>query len=235
MITYLKKIRRLLVNQGSIRKYILYALGEIILVVIGILIALQINNWNEKNKALEAENLLLIEVNDALSSDSISIEGSQKLFLSASRYYENCFKVYQGIYPKDSLDNIRVMRRINLIEPIVDVNYPNLAAEVLSQEVKLGVLDYYQSLAQWKEFCDEYNRFIRNDLRPFLGVMQWQNYGAQYSDTINYFNTEKFFNDLSKPEVQQILFEAEQRTKGPHGKVMESYKNLKKIINEYIN
>ena len=39
---------------GTIRKYLIYAIGEIALVVIGILIALQINNWNESRKSQES-------------------------------------------------------------------------------------------------------------------------------------------------------------------------------------
>jgi len=48
MIKFFRHIRRSLINQNQIGKYFKYAIGEIILVVIGILIALQINNWNEK-------------------------------------------------------------------------------------------------------------------------------------------------------------------------------------------
>jgi len=50
MLTFLRKIRKSLIESGSARKYLLYAIGEIALVVIGILIALQINNWNEGRK-----------------------------------------------------------------------------------------------------------------------------------------------------------------------------------------
>jgi len=50
MLTFLRKIRKSLVEAGGARKYLLYAIGEIALVVIGILIALQINNWNEGRK-----------------------------------------------------------------------------------------------------------------------------------------------------------------------------------------
>ena len=48
-----------MVSNSKASKYLLYALGEIILVVIGILIALQINNWNEKRKIFENQNTLL--------------------------------------------------------------------------------------------------------------------------------------------------------------------------------
>ena len=50
MLTFLRRIRKSLLEEGSARKYFLYAIGEIVLVVIGILIALQINNWNESRK-----------------------------------------------------------------------------------------------------------------------------------------------------------------------------------------
>jgi hypothetical protein len=51
------------------RKYALYAVGEIALVVIGILIALQINNWNEDRILKEKEIINLIEIRDNLKSD----------------------------------------------------------------------------------------------------------------------------------------------------------------------
>ena len=48
MIKYFRKIRQNLIMENKSGKYIKYAIGEIVLVVIGILIALSINNWNEK-------------------------------------------------------------------------------------------------------------------------------------------------------------------------------------------
>jgi len=47
MIKFFRKIRQNLLRENKTRKYYKYAIGEITLVVIGILIALQINNWNE--------------------------------------------------------------------------------------------------------------------------------------------------------------------------------------------
>jgi hypothetical protein len=57
MIKFFRHIRHSLIVENKTANYIKYAIGEIILVVIGILIALQINNWNEQNKEnrLEAE------------------------------------------------------------------------------------------------------------------------------------------------------------------------------------
>ena len=50
MIAFFRKIRQRLLSENRFTKYLLYALGEIILVVIGILIALGISNWNESKK-----------------------------------------------------------------------------------------------------------------------------------------------------------------------------------------
>lgn len=51
MLEFFRKIRQQLLSENSFSKYLFYAIGEIILVVIGILLALQINNWNEDRKA----------------------------------------------------------------------------------------------------------------------------------------------------------------------------------------
>ena len=48
-----------MIQQGNVSKYLTYAIGEILLVVIGILIALSINNWNEENKDRKKETIYL--------------------------------------------------------------------------------------------------------------------------------------------------------------------------------
>jgi hypothetical protein len=59
MIKFFRKIRQNLLSEGKTGKYLKYAIGEIILVVIGILIALQINNWNQNRiKNIEELNIL---------------------------------------------------------------------------------------------------------------------------------------------------------------------------------
>jgi hypothetical protein len=59
MLKFFRKIRQNLLNEGKTAKYLTYAIGEIILVVIGILFALQINNWNTyKNDRIKERQLL---------------------------------------------------------------------------------------------------------------------------------------------------------------------------------
>lgn len=74
MLRFFRNIRQKLVEQENIRKYIWYALGEIFLVVIGILIALQINNWNEARKERNIEHSYIKLLTNDLEADSSSLE-----------------------------------------------------------------------------------------------------------------------------------------------------------------
>lgn len=74
MIKFFKNIRKKLAAENKILAYLMYAVGEILLVVIGILIALQVNNWNIQNQNREKERLSLIEIRDNLISDSTQIK-----------------------------------------------------------------------------------------------------------------------------------------------------------------
>jgi hypothetical protein len=70
MLTFFRKIRKSFIDSSSARKYVLYAIGEIALVVIGILIALQINNWNEWRKDRILERELLVEIQNTLERNN---------------------------------------------------------------------------------------------------------------------------------------------------------------------
>mgnify|MGYP001817630242 FL=1 len=55
MLRFFRKLRQRLFTENKFSKYLLYALGEIALVMIGILLALQVNNWNEERKQRQVE------------------------------------------------------------------------------------------------------------------------------------------------------------------------------------
>ncbi|MDT7831077.1 DUF6090 family protein [Flavobacteriaceae bacterium S356] len=74
MIQFFRRIRQNLLSEGKTGKYLKYAIGEIVLVVIGILIALQINNWNEQNKADRVENVFLKRLLVDLNKDKAYLE-----------------------------------------------------------------------------------------------------------------------------------------------------------------
>ena len=62
MIRFFRKIRLKLVRENKFGQYIKYAIGEIVLVVIGILIAVQINNWNQNRKDDQILNEYLVKI-----------------------------------------------------------------------------------------------------------------------------------------------------------------------------
>lgn len=66
MITFFRKIRQKLLSQNRVTQYLTYAIGEVALVMIGILLALQVNNWNESRKARRTEVKLLNEMSEEL-------------------------------------------------------------------------------------------------------------------------------------------------------------------------
>jgi hypothetical protein len=74
MIKFFRKIRQNLVMENKTGKYFKYAIGEIVLVVIGILIALQINNWNEAHKSKVIETQLLKQMKSDLQSNLNDVE-----------------------------------------------------------------------------------------------------------------------------------------------------------------
>jgi hypothetical protein len=74
MIKFFRRIRQRLLSENKFNKYLLYAIGEIMLVVIGILFALQINNWNENRKTKSQEIKILNQLNADLNTNLEEIE-----------------------------------------------------------------------------------------------------------------------------------------------------------------
>ncbi len=74
MIKFFSKIRQRLLSENKFSKYLTYAIGEILLVVIGILIALQINNWNESRKEYLKLKVYLENMKNDLTNDIARME-----------------------------------------------------------------------------------------------------------------------------------------------------------------
>ena len=75
MINFFRKIRKQLADDNKPLKYMRYAIGEIVLVVIGILIALSVNNWNEELKNQKNEYSFYKDILSDLEKDSIKLNG----------------------------------------------------------------------------------------------------------------------------------------------------------------
>jgi hypothetical protein len=85
-----------MLTENKFSKYLIYAIGEIILVVIGILIALSINNWNENNKNSKQESQILLQLKEEYQENLTELDlkiSMRKEMLDASTrllaYYDN--------------------------------------------------------------------------------------------------------------------------------------------------
>ena len=110
MINFFRKIRKKYANDNRPIKYVRYAIGEIVLVVIGILIALQINNWNQNRLNSKEEIILLnaiskkMETNLFQQSIGVSryeniINAAEQLIMvsSNSTVYPTSEEIYQNL------------------------------------------------------------------------------------------------------------------------------------------
>ncbi len=79
MFKFFRKIRQKLLSENKFSKYLLYAIGEIVLVVIGILIALQINTWNENRKARKEEQILLLSLQNEMDYNINELSRARKV------------------------------------------------------------------------------------------------------------------------------------------------------------
>ncbi len=114
MIQFFRKIRHDLLNMGKTGKYLQYAIGEIVLVVIGILIALSINNWNEQQSKRKAELNFYRNTKQRLLDDANNIAAELRSNNNYSKQYKYAIKLIEtkNIGEIDTLGKIAV----NLID-----------------------------------------------------------------------------------------------------------------------
>jgi hypothetical protein len=87
MIKIFRKIRQKMLKESKFNQYMLYAIGEIVLVVIGILFALQINNWNENRKQEATLNAIYKIIQADLETDSEAIDKLISAMMPTKPYY----------------------------------------------------------------------------------------------------------------------------------------------------
>ena len=163
MIKFFRRIRQQLLTEnkpalpaGRLSKYLIYAIGEIVLVVIGILIALSINNWNEnkKNKLAESEYYCRIlddfEINEKLINEALENTTSR---------IKICKKLIIDINTQPNSKNTILNTFLDAIRQNVFVP-SNIAFEGLTSSGNLKLL----SDIQLKNRLIEYNTSLANTL-----------------------------------------------------------------------
>lgn len=110
MFKFFNNIRHDLLNKGETVKYLRYAIGEIVLVVIGILIALSIDNWNDNRHDREAEKNYYRNLRQELQDDRRNIEGQIMFNAAYAAQYQYGMELINlnDRSQKDSLSTIAV-------------------------------------------------------------------------------------------------------------------------------
>ncbi len=106
MIKFFRHIRKSLLEQNQMGKYFKYAIGEILLVVIGILIALQINTWNQNRISKNKESLLLDELHSEFKMNRIQLDSVLVKHRIALEGCDQLIKMFPIDIEKQNLDTI---------------------------------------------------------------------------------------------------------------------------------
>lgn len=155
MIKFFRRIRQQLLTENKISKYLLYAIGEIVLVVIGILIALQLNNWNEDRKDGIVERNTLLNLRSDLESALDQLNAK----ISQNEGYRSCDSILlDAMYFKKELpaDSIERLMLYHIYSPGFDPELGTLN-EILSTG-KMEVIknnDLRKHISTWNKYMDE--------------------------------------------------------------------------------
>jgi hypothetical protein len=162
MIHLLRKVRRTLLSGGKFRGYIGYAIGEIILVVIGILIALQINNWNEQYKDRQLEQSYYCKFLEDVNQDHALVK---KLLVEDSvriKYSLELLHLLQTPHPersrvifllRETISKIRFRFRPSL-SAFDDLKSSGKLTILRNATIKNGLLNYYAQMEGYGDISD---------------------------------------------------------------------------------
>ena len=210
MIKFFRKIRYDLMEKNKTGKYFKYAIGEIILVVIGILIALQINNWNENSVAqarieIRLTNMIqdlqsdIDETNEILSITKNRIIINQAILRRSDR--SGSIRNTDTIYPDEISDNFKNPNTIISQNATFDGNMSTYNSFINSGEFYLienpsltkEIQKYYESIDELKEKGEaiESNWRIIVNSKHRLGIGTYSKIGL--SKLIELAKTDKQF------------------------------------------
>ena len=216
MIKFFRHIRKRLIGENRFSKYLLYAIGEIILVVIGILIALQINNWNNNELNKKEEALILKILNFEFNKnkkDLKIIKNNYQRLIGATKQLLDLIGEENIILQKHNTDSL-ISESINYLDYRPTEN-------VLSDLISSGNLKLISSdslrlhLFQWSSFINEKEEawetlddFSQNMMMPYLtknaslknidsyGFLDWKQGSKLQTETNGMFLDIEFENNL---------------------------------------
>jgi hypothetical protein len=162
MISFFRKIRQDLLANSQFFKYLKYAIGEIVLVVLGILIALYINNWNEEKKVRVKFDEVLIDVEQELEHNISYLKNNVtpqmvyydsillKLFVDSLKFDNN--DVYKSILKQTSY---KVPIQDDSFKELNKINHSTHQQKTILQELKKLNKEGRNYLDDWGDFMIE--------------------------------------------------------------------------------
>ncbi|PQJ81462.1 DUF6090 family protein [Polaribacter glomeratus] len=165
MLHLLRKARQKLLTENKFRKYIIYALGEILLVMVGILLALQFSSWNQQKENTKKEEWYLnnivedLEYQKAILKDMI-IHYNESIFIEKSIIKD--FSINYSFSDIDSLDDKLNYLTISYDFPKIDNTYRELVSSgqfslISDKFLSVEIINYYL-------FCEANDNDVNNDL-----------------------------------------------------------------------
>ena len=174
MLKFFRKIRRKLIDEGNLKRYLIYAIGEILLVMIGILLALQVNNWNQNQISTKIETELLQRLKQDLEADFLRFIELENHYRESKESHDKFEQLLNKAELSDGdLMSVRgfggvsveeINPRLNTYEEMLNLGK---LYSISDEFLVLKISEYYRSLdreiAETKELKLEYRRYFTND------------------------------------------------------------------------
>jgi hypothetical protein len=150
------------------KKYTLYAIGEIALVVIGILIALQINNWNENRKEIEIEQKLLLSLQREISTNIVELEKNIKGHTNSSELTKELLKYFSS--PRKSQD---VEYIDSIVENVSTPSFYNPQMGVIKSMISTGEVNFIRndSIVEFVSMFEDENAQISKQAERMTKIL----------------------------------------------------------------
>jgi hypothetical protein len=160
MINFFRKIRQRLLTENKFSKYLLYAIGEIVLVVIGILIALSINNWNINRISDKQMIIYLGSLKKDLSIDTLN-------FSKAINNYSKEVDIRNNLMPLSNYENIPTDSIFQLIVPYYGTQ--RSISNTFNKITNSGITQISKNDSLSQKIYDYYTTRFEN----FNGLLDW--------------------------------------------------------------
>ena len=223
MIKFFRNIRQNLLMKNQIGKYYKYAFGEIVLVVIGILIALSINNWNEGRKNEIKQSILIKNIIEDLRLDSIHINKSLSEVENQKSLVDDLIAKSLNKEKKLNYKLIGLLRFSSDFRPISQKNHSVSVSNLDDDYIREVLQSYFIEEDKVLDIFLEYVDIIHNKIRPYLSETGMHNLESLYKYKDNEslhvpLHPEILEEQLKNIKFQQLLYERRLKT--------DSFENL---------